>query len=258
MDIVVTLVVAIVIGAIAFAAGYFLQSRVFTAKKVEIETQRVAVDKKLAEADAQAKDVILKAKDQALVVRNEQEADNKRKRAELSREEDQMRQRREAMDRRLEQIESRNRKLENREKEADRAKARMDELENKKLLEIQRVAQMTPEEAKQLLLQAVEKETRQDAALLLARMLQPGEEPLQPLTGDGGGQSFRCDESRTAVARAEGCRLRPSGEIVGPDDEAGAHACGPIREGLLKRFLTACLQWSIPVASYDEGSVLVE
>ena len=76
-------------------------------------------------------------------------------------------QRREAMDKRLEQIENRNRKLENREKEMDRAKARMDELENKKLLEIQRVAAMSTDEAKQLLLQQVEKDTRQDAARII-------------------------------------------------------------------------------------------
>ena len=164
---IVTLVVAVIVGAAGFAVGYFLQSRVFTAKRVELETQRAELAKKLVEADAQAKDIILKAKDQALAIRNEQEADNKRKRMELSREEDQLRQRREALDKRLEQIENRSRKLENREKEADRAKARMDELENKKLLEIQRVAQMNTDEAKQLLLQAVEKETRQDAARII-------------------------------------------------------------------------------------------
>lgn len=167
MDIVVTLVVAVIVGAIGFAIGYILQSRVFTAKKVELEAQRVAIEKKSSEADAQAKDIILKAKDQALALRNEQDADTKRKRAELSREEDQLRQRREALDKRLEQIENRNRKLESREKDADRAKARMDELENKKLQEIQRVAQMNTEEAKQLLLQAVEKDTRQDAARII-------------------------------------------------------------------------------------------
>ncbi|MCI0478639.1 MAG: Rnase Y domain-containing protein, partial [Anaerolineales bacterium] len=168
MEIAITAIVtALVVGAIAFAFGYFLQSRVFTAKQVALEAERAEVEKKLVTADAQAKDIILKAKDQALQVRNEQEADNKRKRAEVSREEDQLRQRREAMDKRLEQIESRNRKLENREKEMDRAKARLDELENKKLQEIQRVAAMSTDEAKQLLLQQVEKETRQDAARII-------------------------------------------------------------------------------------------
>ncbi|TAH53591.1 MAG: ribonuclease Y [Chloroflexota bacterium] len=167
MDIIVILVVAVIVGVLGFAVGYFLQSRVFTAKQVELETQRAEADKKLVEADAQAKDIILKAKDQALGIRNEQEADNKRTRAELSREEDQLRQRREAMDKRLEQIENRSRKLENREKEAERAKARMDELESKKLQEVQRVAQMSSDEAKQILLQAVEKDTRQDAARII-------------------------------------------------------------------------------------------
>ncbi len=166
-SIVVALIEALIVGALAFAAGYLLQQRVFTAKKVELETARAEIEKKLVEADAQAKDIILKAKDQALAIRNEQEAENKRRRAELSREEEQLRQRREAMDKRLEQIESRHRKLENREKEMDRAKARMDELEAKKLQEIQRVAGMNTEEAKQLLLQNVEKETRQDAARII-------------------------------------------------------------------------------------------
>lgn len=165
--IIVALLVALLVGALAFAAGYLLQQRVFTGKKVEIQALRADVDKRLVQADAEAKDIILKAKDQALQIRNEQEADHKRRRSELSREEDQLRQRREALDKRLEQIESRNRKLENREKELDRAKARMDELENKKLLEIQRVAGMSPEDAKQLLLQSVEKETRQDAARII-------------------------------------------------------------------------------------------
>lgn len=167
MDIVVTIVIAVIVGVIAFAIGYVLQSRVFTAKKVELESLRSDIDKKSSEADVQAKDIILKAKDQALVVRNEQEADNKRKRGELSREEDQLRQRREALDKRLEQIENRNRKLESKEKETDRAKARMDELEGKKLQEIQRVAAMSTDEAKQVLLQAVEKDTRQDSARII-------------------------------------------------------------------------------------------
>src|SRR5581483_9961844 len=165
--VIVAIVEALIVGGLAFAAGYLLQSRVFTAKKVALEAQRAEIEKKLAQADAEAKDIILKAKDQALQIRNEQELEYKRKRAELSREEEQLRQRREAMDKRLEQIENRNRKLENREKEMDRAKARMDELENKKLQEIQRVAAMTTEEARQVLLQQVEKDTRQDAARII-------------------------------------------------------------------------------------------
>lgn len=165
--VIVALVEAVVIGGLAFAAGYLLQQRVLTAQKVEIEAQRAAVEKRLAEGDAQAKDVILKAKDEALKMRDDAEAENKKKRAEIQREDEQVRQRREQVDRRLEQIENRVRKIESREKELERAKGRLDELEQKKWQELQRVAGMSNEEAKQLLLQGVEKETRQDAARII-------------------------------------------------------------------------------------------
>lgn len=165
--IIVALIEALVIGGLAFAAGYLLQQRVLTAQKVEIEAQRAAVEKGRAEAEAQSKDVILKARDEALKMRDDAEAENKKKRADLQREDEQIRQRREQVDRRLEQIENRVRKIENREKELDRAKGRLDELEQKKLQEIQRVAGLSNEEAKQLLLQQVEKETRQDAARII-------------------------------------------------------------------------------------------
>lgn len=175
--ILVALVEALIVGVLAFAAGYLLQQRILSSKQVAIETQRAEADKRLAEAEAQAKDIILKAKDDALKARDEVEAEHKRKHAELAREEEQMRQRREALDRRLEQIENRNRKIENREKELERAKAHLDELESKKLQEIQRVSGLTTEEAKQLLLQQVEKETRADAARLIREIeLQAREE----------------------------------------------------------------------------------
>lgn len=165
--IIVALVEALVIGGLAFAAGYLLQQRVFTSKKVELEKQQSAIEQRRAEGEAQAKDVILKAKDDALKLRDDAEAENKKKRIDLQREDEQLRQRREQLDRRLEQIENRNRKTESREKELDRAKARLDELEQKKLQEIQRVAGLSNEEAKQLLLQQVEKETRHDAARII-------------------------------------------------------------------------------------------
>lgn len=165
--IIVALVEAVVIGGLAFAAGYLFQQRVFTSKMGTLDAQRAAIEQRRAEAEAQAKDVILKAKDEALKLRDDVEAENKKKRLDLQREDEQLRQRREQLDRRLEQIENRNRKTESREKELDRAKARLDELEQKKLQEIQRVAGLSNEEAKQLLLQQVEKETRHDAARII-------------------------------------------------------------------------------------------
>ncbi len=158
------IVAALVAGAFAFAGGYLLQQKILAEKKAEVEAQRADALRRTAEAEAQAKDIILKAKDDALKVRDEAEADNKRRRADLQREEERLRQRREGLDKRVEQIEHRDRKLEGKEKELDRLRAGLTEIEQKKLLELQRVSGLTTDEAKALLLQQVEKETRHDAA----------------------------------------------------------------------------------------------
>jgi hypothetical protein len=46
--------------------------------------------------------------------------------------------------------------------------------------------------------------------------------------------------------------------VMRSDDEAGPYARDAIREGRLKRFLTACFERSIAVVSCRAGSVLVE
>ncbi len=157
----------LVIAAIAVAVLYWLSRKDLKEKRAELEVQRVEVDKVHAEADAQAKDIILKAKDDALKMRDEAEAENKRRRADLQREDERLRQRREALDKRVEQIENRDRKLEHKEKELERARVNLGEIEQKKMQELQQVAQMSLDDARKLLLQQVEKDTRQDAARII-------------------------------------------------------------------------------------------
>jgi ribonuclease Y len=165
--VIVGLAAGLAVAAIAGVVIYILQQKTFTEKKAEIEARRAEVMKVTAESEAHAKEIILKAKDDALNMRDQAEAENKRHRTELQREEERLRQRREATDRRLEQVENRDRKLEQKEKELDRARANLVEIEQKKLAEVQRVSGLTVEEAKQLLLQLVEKDTRQDAARII-------------------------------------------------------------------------------------------
>ena len=165
--VIVGLVAGLAVAVIAGVVIYMLQQKTFTEERAEIEARRATVVKKTADGEAQAKEIILKAKDDALNMRDQAEAENKRHRSELQREEERLRQRREATDRRLEQVENRDRKLEQKEKELDRARGNLAEIEQKKLGELQRVSGLTVEEAKQLLLQQVEKDTRQDGARII-------------------------------------------------------------------------------------------
>ena len=134
--------------------------------------RQAGAEKKIAEADNQAKNLVLKAKDEALKLREDAEQENKKKRFDLQREDERLRHRRESVDRRQEQIESREKKLERVEKELEQMRTSLQDSQNKQLLELQRVSGLSLEDAKALLLQQVEKDTRQDSARLIREIEQ--------------------------------------------------------------------------------------
>jgi ribonucrease Y len=164
MELVVGLIIAAVFGIGAFIAGYILQKNFTSA---QIKAQVADAQKQHAQAEARAKDIILKAKDESLKYRDEAENELKKKRVDLQREDERLRHRRESIDRRQEMQEGREKKLEKEEKDLDVIREALEANEAKQLQELQRVSGLTVQEAKAILLQQVEKDTRQDAARLI-------------------------------------------------------------------------------------------
>ncbi|MCL5951633.1 MAG: ribonuclease Y [Chloroflexi bacterium] len=173
MDFIAILVVAVLVGAVGFAAGYLLQQNLAT---TQLKARQVEADKRVAEAEAQSKDIILKAKDEAIKLRDEAENENKKKRLDLQREDERLRHRRESIDRRQEMLEGREKKLDKKEKDLDHIREALEANQSRQLQELQRISGLTTDEAKALLLQQVEKETRQDAARLIREIEQQAKE----------------------------------------------------------------------------------
>lgn len=173
MDLVIEFVLIIAAAGIGAAAGYLAQKRFVSA---EIKAQQAEAEKQLAEAQARAKDIILKAKDEALKYREDVDNELKKKRQDLQREDERLRHRRESVDRRHEMMEQREKKLDKKEKDLDRQRENLLAIEQKQLQELQRVSGLSVEDAKALLLQQVEKETRQDAARLIREIEQQARE----------------------------------------------------------------------------------
>ena len=71
------------------------------------------------------------------------------------------------MERRLEQIETRERKLNQRESKLDQRAAKISTMEEERQAELQRIANMSQDEARQVLLAETEKGTRQEMARLI-------------------------------------------------------------------------------------------
>jgi len=173
MEMLIEIVLILGASAVAFVAGYLIQKNFASA---QIKTQIAEAEKTLAGAEAKAKDIALKAKDDALKYHDEVENELKKKRQDLQREDERLRHRREAFDRRQESLEQREKKLERKEKDLDRIRETLQQNEAKQLQELQRISGLSVEDAKALLLQQVEKDTRQDAARLIREIEQQARE----------------------------------------------------------------------------------
>ena len=173
LELVAGLIIAVVFGVGAFIAGFIFQRNFASA---QIKAQAAEAQKQAAEAEARAKDIILKAKDEALKYRDEVDNELKKKRVDLQREDERLRHRRESIDRRQEMQEQREKKLEKKEKDLDHIRESLEANEAKQLQELQRISGLSVDDAKAILLQQVEKETRQDAARLIREIEQEARE----------------------------------------------------------------------------------
>ena len=118
----------------------------------------------MAEAESQAKTIELTAQEQKVQILEEAEQEVGRRRREMDRAEERIQRRQEAMDGKLEQVEQRNRKLDQRQAKLDKRETDLTKLEEDRRTELERIASMTQEEARQELLAAVEQSTRQEMA----------------------------------------------------------------------------------------------
>ena len=147
--------------------GYFV-SRI-QAEKAQ-RKQRNEAEKILNQARDQAQKIEIQARDDALKVVQSSEAEVSRRRAELSREEDRLQKRRVELDARVERLEQREQNLNKRQSAVDRRANEIEKLHETQIEELQRIAQMSNEDARALLLEEVEKESRGDMARIIRQI----------------------------------------------------------------------------------------
>ncbi len=130
-----------------------------THRSAREEAQRI-----IAEAKETAGRIELEARDEAFRITREAERDIQRRRRQLDAEDERLRKRREELDRRQEQLEQRAQALNKRQSRLDRQRNEIEKMHARRLKELERVAEMTRDEAREHLLKAVEEETRHDLA----------------------------------------------------------------------------------------------
>jgi ribonuclease Y len=158
-------IVAALVGlAIGAAAGYFyFQYR----SRIMVDGAERQAERIVAEAETESKELLVQARDQVYQMRSEAEQESKQRERELRQEENRLQRRRDNLDERVERLESRERQLSQRQSSIDKRYNQLEQLEGERMAELQRVASMTQDEARTMLLENVEQEARQDMARVI-------------------------------------------------------------------------------------------
>jgi ribonuclease Y len=172
----------ILIGLIAFIVGFaiaFWVKGLIISQKVkaaEKETSRILKDAKLR-SETLIKEAKLDVKDRLFKMKSEFDAETKDTRSELKNRERRLMQKEEHIDRKVEQFERREREILRKEKKITRTEEEINQKEKKyqELLEeqkrqLEKISGLTAEQAKELLIRAMENEARYEGAKTIKRI----------------------------------------------------------------------------------------
>ena len=161
-------VIALAALVIGLVAGYFYRKNGME-KKIGQTEEFVAnlLEDATRKAEEKKKEAVLEAKEEIIKLKSELDKEVRDRRGEVSRLERRVNQREEQFDKKLDNLEAREEALNEKYKEADRLEAEARELHDRQKAELERVAGMTAEEAKQILIDRIQKDAYHDAAVMV-------------------------------------------------------------------------------------------
>ena len=216
LTVVLVLVAAAVAGALGFYLGGENRKRTAEAKigSAEEEAKRIVNDA-IKTAEQKRKDTIIEAKDEAFKLKSDADKEIKDRRAEITRQERRIDQKEEALDKRTAQME---RKEEDLKRRSETVEARLDELEQLKLRQTEKletIAAMSKEDARAVLLKQVDDELTHEKAMKISAYQANMKDECDNLARELIGQAIaRCAADATSEATVSVVPL-PSDEMKG-------------------------------------------
>ena len=166
---IVMMVLGLLIGlGVGAFVGYYVYRSMHNLKIKSATAQAEEIVNEAEKASVQQRQQIeLSAKEESVRLREEFDREANEKRKDLRRQEERLQRRQDALDRRMEEVESRDRNLQKRQQTLDKRQGNLEKLEEQKQQELERVSAMSVDDAKQMLIESVRDDTRQDMARVI-------------------------------------------------------------------------------------------
>jgi len=161
MEIVMIGLIGLLVGA---GAGYVARQVVAQREATSAEARaKTVIAEAQREAESITREAAVEAKDQVFKLRQEAESDLKARRIEIDKKEDRISQREATLDQRAVSLDRREQTLETKEEDITKAREEINKIADRARGELERVAGMTAQDAKQALIEQIEEEAKRDA-----------------------------------------------------------------------------------------------
>ena len=179
MGIIITIATVLISLAIGIPIGIAYRKKVAESKiqGAENEAKRV-IESAKKEAENLKKEEIIKAKEEIMASRKELDQEIKERRGEVQRQETRLIQKEENLERRADNFEKREKDLERELQNVEQQKQEIEKLHDLEMVELQKIAALTKEEAKARLLNEMEKELVAEKAALIRQQDQKAKETV--------------------------------------------------------------------------------
>jgi ribonuclease Y len=159
-----TLALGALVGlAVGIGLGFVARAQL-ASQSIKAATEKAA--RIVADARTQQKDLILEAKEEKIRLAQEAEEEARSRRAEIANLERRLHARDEQLDQRADMLEQRDRKLLEKQIELDRHREDLEKLNQERVAALEGVSQLSAEDAKAMLLEAIREEAERDAVKL--------------------------------------------------------------------------------------------
>ena len=162
------IVAAVVLFIVGFRLGITYRKKVAEKEVGSAEEQAKAVlNDAYKSAESKKREMLLEAKEESHKLRSECDKEIKERRNEINRQERRIQQKEEQLDKKAEAMENKEAAIVQKEKDVEQLKAKTQELYEKELAVLEKVAGMSVQEAKDLLLKNAENEVKHEMAIMI-------------------------------------------------------------------------------------------
>ncbi len=168
--------VAILFGVIGAVVGYFLRVIIALGRKGSME---IEIKQRMLEANEQAKKITLEAEKEAAEILRVTREEMKEREEKLKKTEDRLINKEELLDKRQTDLEKESENLKNKQEEVRVTKEKLDLVENQKKAELEKLSNLSADEAKKELINVVEKQSEEDLMIRMQKLENGNAEKLE-------------------------------------------------------------------------------